>query len=121
MRFYWLIIGSLSTWRVTHLLFVEEGPWRVLATLRRRAGQGILADLFDCFYCLSLWVAAPIAWFIGEDGKECVLLWFAFSGGAILAERMTVRGHMEYPPTAYYKEDNDGVLRKESADTADDI
>jgi hypothetical protein len=112
MRFYWLIIGVLSTWRVTHLLIAEDGPYRLLARLRRQVSKSVFVDLLSCFYCLSLWIAGPLAWLIGEEWKERTLLWLALSGGAILLERVTDGGHRA-PLTAYYKEDNDGVLRKE--------
>lgn len=113
MRFYWLILGTLSVWRTTHLLSAEDGPWQVLAWLRRRADKGFFADLLDCFYCLSLWVAAPAAWLIGEEWKECALLWLSFSGGAILLERVAPRGNAA--PAAYHEEveDDNGMLRKE--------
>ena len=113
MRFYWLILGVLSVWRVTHLLAVEDGPWDLLARLRRRVGEGFFASLLNCFYCLSLWVSAPLAWLIGVRIRERLLLWLALSGGAILLHRATERE--EVPPTVYYEdpEVNDGLLRKD--------
>ena len=39
------------------------------------------------FYCLSVWMAAPVAIIIGETMKEHLLLWPALSGAAILLER----------------------------------
>ncbi len=112
MRFYWLILGVLSVWRVTHLFVAEDGPWNLLARLRQRAGEGFFASLLDCFYCLSLWVAAPVAWSIGQGGKERLLLWLALSGGAIILERCTGRvGPTQ--TTVYYEEpeEKDGMLR----------
>jgi len=41
--------------------------------LRRLAGGGFWGGLLDCFYCLSLWVAAPFAVLIGGDGVERLL------------------------------------------------
>jgi len=113
MRFYWLIIGTLSVWRVTHLLAAEDGPWQVMVRLRRQAGEGFFAELLDCFYCLSIWIAAPVAWLIGESWSERGLLWFALSGAAILLERATARG--ELVPARYIEdvEGDDGMLRKE--------
>jgi hypothetical protein len=114
MRFYWLIVGTFSVWRVTHLLVAEAGPWQLLVRLRRRAGAGCFAALFGCFYCMSLWIAMPVACLIGEAWKERILLWFALSGGAIFLERATTRSNM--PPPASYDEEmeeDDGVLRKE--------
>jgi hypothetical protein len=91
MRFYWLVMGILAVWRVTHLLSVEDGPWNILIWIRRKIASGFWASLVNCFYCLSLWVAVPFAFFIGENLKDRSFLWLAFSAGAILIERVTSR------------------------------
>ncbi|MGH9383441.1 MAG: DUF1360 domain-containing protein [Vicinamibacterales bacterium] len=83
----WLAAGILATWRVTHLIVAEDGPWDIVARLRRLAGAGVLGQLMDCFYCASLWVAIPIALWIGDDGAARVVIWLALSGGAALLER----------------------------------
>jgi hypothetical protein len=88
MQFYWLTLGILSVWRVTHLLNAEDGPWDLVVRLRRLAGSGFWASLLDCFYCLSLWIAAPLAYFIGSRWFERLLLWLALSAGAIVLERL---------------------------------
>jgi len=114
MRFYWLIIGMLSVWRVTHLLAAEDGPWQFFSWLRRRAGDGFFSDLLDCFYCLSLWISAPVACLIGEGWTERILLWPALSGGAILLERVTTARSGSTPPAPYREDkEDDGMLRKE--------
>ena len=89
MQFYGLVLGVLAVWRVTHLLNAEDGPWDLLVKLRQFAGNGVFGDLLDCFYCLSLWVAAPLAWLLGDGWKLRLLLWPALSAGAILLERLT--------------------------------
>ena len=94
----WVAIATLAVWRVTHLLAAEDGPWDLLARLRRRLGGGLWGDLLDCFYCLSLWLAAPAAWWIGESWAERAVLWPALSGGAILLERLTARLEGPRPP-----------------------
>jgi hypothetical protein len=43
----------------------------------------------DCFYCMSLWIAAPLALFVTRDVSEWFLSWLAVSGGACLLQRMT--------------------------------
>jgi hypothetical protein len=113
MRFYWFVLGTLGVWRIVHLLNAEDGPWNLLARLRQLAGAGFWGSLVDCFYCLSLWVAAPFAYFLGARWKDRLLLWPALSGGAILLERLTSR--REEPPPAIYTEDKEGedVLRQE--------
>ena len=60
MKFYWLVLGVLCVWRVTHLLHAEDGPWDLLVRLRRGVGNGFWGGLLDCFYCLSLWIALPL-------------------------------------------------------------
>jgi hypothetical protein len=107
MRFYWLALGILAVWRITHLLNAEDGPWDLLVRFRRLAGNGFWGALLDCFYCLSLWIAAPFACWLGSGWKERILLWPALSAGAILAERLTSRRGDEPPPAAYYEEPED--------------
>ena len=113
MRFYWFVLGTLGVWRIVHLLNAEDGPWNLLARLRQLAGAGFWGSLVDCFYCLSLWVAAPFAYFLGERWKDWLLLWPALSGAVILLQRLTSRRE-ESPPTIY-TEDKEGedVLRQE--------
>lgn len=103
MDIYWLMLGVLAVWRVTHLLQAEDGPWELVARLRRRAGQGFWGKLLDCFNCLSLWVALLPAWLIGSGWKERLFLWLALSGGAILLERLT-RREPASPPAIYYED-----------------
>jgi len=119
MRFYWLTLGILGVWRVTHLLNAEDGPADLLVRLRRLAGSGVWGSLLDCFYCLSVWIAVPFAFLLGESWRDRLLLWPAMSAGAILLERIGSR--TQPAPTAAYLEDekrdeketSDGVLRKE--------
>ena len=59
MKFYWLVVGMLAVWRVTHLLQAEDGPWDVVVRLRQAVGNGFWGKLLDCFHCLSVWIAAP--------------------------------------------------------------
>ncbi len=119
MRFYWLVLGILAVWRIVHLLVAEDGPADLLVRLRRKAGKGFWGSLLDCFYCLSLWISAPIACFIGDNWKERLLLWPALSGGAILLERMTLREEQP-PPPAFYVEDKEeeNVLWKEQSNVS---
>ena len=57
--------------------------------LRLRAGDGPLGELMDCFYCLSLWLAAPFALVVGGRRRETPVVWLALSGAACLLERAT--------------------------------
>ena len=106
---YRLLLGVLCVWRITHLFQAEDGPWNVIIHIRKAVGNGLFGQLLDCFDCLSIWVSAPFAWVIGQTMSERILMWLAFSGGAILAERSTNKPPGEVPPTrqAEYEEDKE--------------
>jgi hypothetical protein len=101
--YYLLLLGALGTWRITHLLVVEDGPRDLLVALRRGAGGGAWGKLLDCFYCSSLWIAAPFAMLLGASWRHRLLLWPALSAAAILLERIQRR--QPATPPARYSED----------------
>jgi hypothetical protein len=82
-------IASLATWRVTHLLAEEDGPGEAMVRLRVRAGESWAGELLDCFYCVSIWVAAPIAAATAPRRRDVPLTWLALSGAACLLEQWT--------------------------------
>lgn len=104
------LIGALCCWRVTHLLNAEDGPGEILVRFRRLAGAGFFGQLLDCFYCLSLWVAAPLAALLATGWRDGILLWLSISAAAILLERATTRG----PLAPFYEEETDHELLRES-------
>jgi len=105
MHFYRLMLGILSVWRITHLLHAEDGPWDSVVYLRQKAGEGFWGQLLDCFYCLSVWSALPIAIYLEKKPGERILLWPALSAGAILLERVAKRDHDELH--ALFSEDSE--------------
>jgi hypothetical protein len=111
MDFYWLVLGVLAAWRVTHLLNAEDGPWDLGARIRQRAGAGFWGRLLDCFYCLSLWVSAPLAVILGNSAKEGLLLWLALSAGAILFERITAEQPSQASALYFEEQEDRDVLR----------
>ena len=82
-----LALAVLATWRMTHLLVHEDGPWNVITRLRRRAGDGFWGQLMDCFYCASLWISAIAALTVARSWWEWALYWLAISGAACILER----------------------------------
>ena len=85
------VLAVLATWRVTHLLANEDGPADLIVRFRALLGDGLAGTLMDCFYCLSLWIAAPAALFVTRKPLEWTITWLALSGGACLLERLTDR------------------------------
>jgi uncharacterized protein DUF1360 len=102
MAFYGLTLGILSVWRITHLLYGEDGPADLFVRLRRLAGHSLFGQLLDCFYCLSVWIALPFALWLGRGWQERLLLVPALSAGAIVLERLTSPDHRN---VASYVED----------------
>jgi hypothetical protein len=82
-----LVLAVLATWRVTYLLASEDGPADLLVRVRARLGSGLLGRLMDCFHCLSLWVAAPMAFLVARRPGDLLVSWLALSGAACLLER----------------------------------
>jgi hypothetical protein len=101
-------LAALATWRMTHLLTDEDGPADLVLRLRRAAGDSQLGKALDCFYCVSMWVALPIAALVtsqsagtppnrsGGSGRvrwsRRGATWLALSGAACLLEQAT-RAH----------------------------
>ena len=68
-----LLIAALATWRLSSLLVnqKEAGPRKILFKIRDWAGVYELDEddepltdlgrLFSCIWCLSMWVAVPVA------------------------------------------------------------
>lgn len=83
------VIVSLAVWRVTHLLVAEDGPWDLIVKVRLRLRDGFWGRLMDCFYCVSVWIAAPFAFAVVSRFEEAWLVWLALSGAACLLERAT--------------------------------
>jgi hypothetical protein len=121
MKFYLLVLGVLTVWRITYFLQAEDGPWDIVIRVRRWVGEGFWGKLLDCFYCLSVWVAAPIAYLMGQSWLERVLLWPSLSAAAILLERVT-NSAPKVPPAPFAEDPRDeqdnGMLRTEK--TADE-
>jgi hypothetical protein len=118
-----LVLAVLATWRVTHLLAHEDGPADLIVRFRALLGNSFAGRLMDCFYCLSLWIAAPMALFVSLKPVEWLMSWLALSGGACLLERMVkdpviiqpMPGHAEVSA----EEEINNVLRSETRAVAE--
>jgi hypothetical protein len=105
-------LAVLATWRITHLLAREDGPASILARLRVRLGNRFIGSLMDCFYCLSVWVAAPIALVLSPKPLDWLLAWLGLSGAACLLERLGQEPVLVQPVSQPGEsEENHGMLR----------
>ena len=112
----WLrfVMAVLAVWRISHLLASEDGPADLMVRLRRLLGRSFAGRLMDCFYCLSVWVAAPFAFFVTRGPVELFVTWWALSGAACLLERLGSQPvwMQPLPPAEELKGDDDNVLRR---------
>ena len=100
------IIGVFAVWRITSLLAAdhhESGPGDILHRFRDKLGihytpdsepyaDNVIGKLFCCFWCLSLWIALPVALYIHYNIAQYsnFILWtLALSGGAITIDRIS--------------------------------
>jgi Protein of unknown function (DUF1360) len=106
MKDFWasFVLATLAVWRISYLLAREDGPFDLILRLRIRLGDA--GRMLDCFYCMSLWVAAPMALFVSPTGQNWWCIWLALSGAAGLLHRLSERRAEE--PT---KGTEDGMLR----------
>jgi len=111
---FWIrfVVAALATWRVTHLLALEDGPWDIIVRLRLRLGRGFAGALMDCFNCLSLWIAALAALFVARRPLAWLFAWLALSGAACLLERLGREPVMISPQPS--EGELDHVLRPET-------
>lgn len=100
-----VFMSSLTVWRITSILYGEQ----MFDWLRRWIGidqitddwetwlypAGIVGEIWSCFWCLSLIVAAIVALlaltFYPMRVGEWIILWLGGSAGAILFDRWTLR------------------------------
>lgn len=89
-----LVVGTLVTWRLSHLLVEEDGPCHLVARLRGAVDRTALAGLLDCFGCTSVWVGVVTA--IGARGRragpvQLLITGLALSGSAFLLHKAVSR------------------------------
>ena len=108
--------GSLGPQRGPESSESNPHPPPLLRKLREALARGPSSRLLDCFYCLSLWIAAPVAWLLGSGLEHRLFLWLALSAGAILIERVTNRE--DVAPALYFEEEvEDELLRTRVEDS----
>jgi len=61
MAWYWFMLAVLATYRVAHMVALEDGPWDVFTRLRTwamlRTPGGTLERGLSCPLCISFWLA----------------------------------------------------------------
>lgn len=95
-----LLLLILATWRLSHLLSKEDGPYDIATRIRYWAGvrydknsseypETELGKLVMCMYCNSVWIGMGLVALYALSPKLTLLLSapFSLSGGSLLINR----------------------------------
>ena len=74
------ILAALANWRISFLLVREDGPWGMMASLRRIGGRGFTGRMLECVKCTGIWVSIPFTFFVSSNVTELVVVWVGVSG-----------------------------------------
>ena len=92
MKFLYLLLGGLATFRLSLLLTKEDGPGYIFRKLRKLPSRNSSAkDGLSCEWCMSIWMSALVAtyfWLLAIiPGIEWPLYWLAMSAIAIICNQ----------------------------------
>jgi hypothetical protein len=92
MKFFYLLLGGLATFRLSLLLSKEDGPAYIFRRIRRIPPENTSArEGLSCEWCMSVWMGAIVAvylwWTKVITGVEMPLYWLAMSGIAIICNQ----------------------------------
>lgn len=80
----WLlfVLAVLATYRLSHMIAREDGPFDVFAILREKIGQGNwIGRGLHCVLCISFWLSLPAALL---TGLPWLLGWFGIAGAVMV-------------------------------------
>ncbi len=112
------MVAALATWRLSFLVAREDGPWQLFAHLRRVTENVAMGRAFRCVKCLSVWFAAPLAFFVGGSRGQILVVWLGLSGVAALIDEWT-RPPFEWkeqPPNELLRRDSEGTTESAAQD-----
>jgi hypothetical protein len=107
------VLAALATWRLAFLIVREDGPRQTLARWRNRLNLGFFGKLSGCVKCLGMWIAFPLAFFVGGSWVELIVVWLALAGVAALIDEWT------RPPFNWQDDERDELLQPDSNRTHD--
>jgi hypothetical protein len=89
-----LALGSLATFRLSHLMTKEQGPLAIFERIRKAmpGGHGSAREWISCIWCFSLTASAGVCIILYAGGLRLhwdmwILIWLAFSSVSLLVNR----------------------------------
>jgi hypothetical protein len=88
-----LLMAILATYRVSHMITSEDGPFDVFALFRSRFNQSNwIGRGVHCTLCVSFWVSLiPMALFIWLwwlTWPIAILVWLGIAGGVVVLHKV---------------------------------
>jgi hypothetical protein len=90
-----LILGSLATFRLSHLITIERGPLAIFERIRNAmpGGRGSAKEWISCIWCFSLTGSAIVclifwAGGLGLTWDYWILYWLSFSSVSLLINQV---------------------------------
>src|SRR5438034_6989891 len=94
VHWFVLVLGSLATFRLSHLITKERGPLAIFERFRNAlpGGRGSAREWVNCIWCFSLTASALVClvlWSVGLrlDWTSWILHWLSFSSVSLLVTK----------------------------------
>jgi hypothetical protein len=92
VKFLYLLLGGLATFRLSLLITKEDGPGYIFHKLRKAPRENTSAkDGLSCQWCMSIWMSALVTtyyWLLKIiPGIEWPLYWLAMSALGIICNQ----------------------------------
>jgi hypothetical protein len=90
-----LVLGSLATFRLSHLMTKERGPLAMFERIRNAmpGGRGSAKEWITCIWCFSLTASALVCLILWAGGLQLtwdywILHWLSFSSLSLLVNHV---------------------------------
>lgn len=98
MKFFYLLAGSLATFRLALMISSETGPMRIFQRLRKAPKpHSNLREGLSCNWCTGAWIGAAVATYLFHldifPGNEWPLWWLAISAGSVALNQILIAPH----------------------------
>lgn len=87
-----LLLGSLATFRISHLMAKERGPFAIFERIRKGLPRGEAKEWVSCIWCFSLTASALVCVMLYLGGLSLtwdfwILHWLSFSAVSLMVNK----------------------------------
>lgn len=86
----WVALAALTTYRLSRMIAMEDGPFDVFSLLRERVGQASWVGRgFHCTLCVSAWLCWPIALLVPvTNWQEYILVALGSAAATVIIHKV---------------------------------